>query len=82
MKIREGDVVRILECPSPIAWWNWTIGQMSQVLGVYEPTGFIHVRLHLPTYWENALDSHYQIDGWMDEKFVELLSRKEVYFVP
>lgn len=72
MQLQKGDVP-CRGMSEPMVWWNGTIGQVSEVLGVYEPTGFIHVRLHMPTYWVDVIDSHYQLNGWLVEKFVEVV---------
>ncbi len=74
--IMVGKIIRISGAPSPLAWFYPMVGQVSQVLEVYEPTGFIKVRLMapVPEYdWcvQKPIERHRQVEGWLDPLFTE-----------
>jgi hypothetical protein len=66
-------VIRVVTMTHPFNWWADCLGQVSQVLDVYEPTGFMKVRLHKRTYWDGAIDAYYQFEGWIPPDVVEVV---------
>lgn len=71
-------VIRVTHAPSPFAWWSSAVGQFSEVLKVYEPTGYLCVRLMLPipeydSLIEKLIEQHRQVEGWIDPRFVEVI---------
>lgn len=59
--------VQIIGLASPICWWKDCLGQISPVLEVYEPTGFIKIRVT-----EKGFEP-YEQEGWIDTKYVEFV---------
>jgi hypothetical protein len=63
--------VKIIGIASEICWWIDCVGQTSPVLEIYEPTGFIKIRL---TRREKGFeDEPYEIEGWIDPQYVEMI---------
>ncbi len=55
--------VQIVSYASEICWWIGCLGQISPVLEVYEPTGYIKIRVTRTQ--EGFEDQPYAIEGWI-----------------
>lgn len=58
--------IKITGIASPICWWSDCVGQECPVLDVYQPTGFIQIRVQRT---ELGFPP-YPVEGWISPEYV------------
>jgi hypothetical protein len=61
--------VKIIGIASEICWWINCVGQICPVLEVYEPTGYIKIKVIITE--KGFEDEPYEVKGWIEPQYVE-----------
>jgi hypothetical protein len=64
--------VKIIKYSSDICWWTDCIGQESDVLEVYEPTGYIRIKV-TKTDPNVLIDPTYELEGYIPSDCIEVI---------
>lgn len=63
--------VQIISYASEICWWMGYVGQVCPVLEVYEPTGFIKIRVIMTEkYFEYE---PFPVEGWIPPEYIKVI---------